>query len=91
MPNCDACYGEKTEDCPDDCLTSHIRYEEREFYVDYRFIAKANNEHEAGKKVDALILGSTDDVWYTIVKIIEKSEFKENGEPQDIEETTNAD
>jgi hypothetical protein len=26
MTNCDACYGEKTEDCPDDCLTSHIRY-----------------------------------------------------------------
>jgi len=26
MPNCDACYGEKTKDCPEDCLTAHIRY-----------------------------------------------------------------
>ncbi len=24
MPDCDKCYGEKTEDCPEDCLTSHI-------------------------------------------------------------------
>ena len=30
MPNCGACYGEKTEDCPDDCLTSHVRYIEDE-------------------------------------------------------------
>ena len=28
MPNCDACYGKKTEECPDNCLTSHIRYED---------------------------------------------------------------
>ncbi|MHA2052701.1 MAG: hypothetical protein ACW99F_03790 [Candidatus Hodarchaeales archaeon] len=27
MPNCDACYGQRTNDCPEDCLTSHVRYE----------------------------------------------------------------
>ncbi len=26
--NCDACYGERTEDCPEFCLTSHIRFSE---------------------------------------------------------------
>ena len=26
-PDCDKCYGERNEDCPPNCLTSHIRYE----------------------------------------------------------------
>ena len=25
-PDCDKCYGKKTKDCPENCLTSHIRY-----------------------------------------------------------------
>ena len=25
-PSCDLCYGKKTEDCPKDCVNSHIRY-----------------------------------------------------------------
>lgn len=25
-PDCDKCFGEKTEDCPEDCLNSHVRY-----------------------------------------------------------------
>ena len=25
-PDCDKCFGEKTKDCPDNCLTGHIRY-----------------------------------------------------------------
>ena len=40
MPNCDACYGKKTNDCPDDCLTSHIRYE------DAYWNAKDDFEHD---------------------------------------------
>ena len=25
--NCDACYGERTNSCPEFCLTSHIRFD----------------------------------------------------------------
>ena len=41
------------------------------YYVDYRFIVDANDEEEANKKVDDLIGEATDDVWYTIARIIE--------------------
>lgn len=47
----------------------------KEFFVDYRFIVKADDEHDAGTKVDAFLPESDDDIWYTIDKIEESYEL----------------
>jgi len=43
----------------------------RKYYVDYRFIVDAKDEHKAGTQVEALIAPATDKCWYTLDKIKE--------------------
>lgn len=78
MPNCDACYGEKTEDCPEDCLTSHIRYETNRYKVniegffDYDMMPRV-------RKVILIGAGHIED--YKIeLDVFDISLFKENDE-----------
>jgi len=45
---------------------------QREWYVDYRFFVTAKDRGEAADKVLEFLPDSTDDIWYSIVKVIEK-------------------
>lgn len=47
-----------------------------EFYLDYRFIAKAKDQQEALEKVEKFLPDSTPDIWFTIIQT-KKKEAKE--------------
>lgn len=49
----------------------------KEYFVDYRFIVKANDEFDAGKKVLDYLPDSTDDIWYALARIIPNPESKQ--------------
>lgn len=56
--------------------------EPKTFFVDYRFIVKADTPHEAVKKVEQFLPEATSEIWYTIARepIEKKSLLKRIGE-----------
>ncbi len=81
MPNCDVCYGEKTEDCPDDCLTSHIRYGGKPKRVDFEMkyigwnLGAVRIERRESKGDIEILEMSIDGI--DILKLLDSSLFKE--------------
>ena len=84
MPNCDACFGKKTEDCPDDCLTSHIRYVGKPKRVDFemKYIGwnygatrVERNERKGSIEILEMTIDGVD-----ILELLDSSLFKEQGE-----------
>lgn len=42
--------------------------EEKEYYIDYRFIVKANSNEIANKLLDQFLPDANDYIWYTVTK-----------------------
>ena len=47
---------------------TEVKNKEKEYYIDYRFIVKADSYYMANRYLALYLPEANDDIWYTIIK-----------------------